>query len=358
VDGITLILPLFAWLEKMTVGDTGVTGLDGVRAGVLYGLMCAAKESAASGGSVGGVRDVRNMMLSSVPKFGLCFALLAESAGKDEEIELARRIEIVRECVQGCLEAVKEQCSRGSENTKLARVLDQLTEGNSDFARSWSSSKAGSSSRVAEVYDLREELGQYRPAEEGEAGFGKPRKREGCEFVDKSGVRCGRLCAGFCVCAAHEAELRKSGDDKPIVMLSGYLASKVADLRGAKKIQDALAELEGAASWTKQDRTESVVAAIKPGGAAFGMAEAAGGAWNFMKGTTSAVLNTPVALVRGAAGFMLGGEASPDPSTQTPSVQSEIPANATPSAQSDSNEDGSRDAGASENRFKRWGRMP
>jgi hypothetical protein len=335
VDDITLMLPLFAWLEKMTVGDTGVTGLDGVRASVLYGLMCAAKGSAARDVSVGGVRDVRNIILSSLPKISSCFGPLVESAGKDEEIELARRIEIVRECVQGCLEAVKEQCSRGSGGTKLARVLDQLTDGNSDFARSWSSVKGGSSSRVAEVYELREGLGQYRPPEGGEAGFGKPRKREGCEFVDENGVRCGKLCAGFCVCAAHETELRKNGDDNPIVMLSGYLALKVADLRGAKKIQDALAELEGAASWTEQDRTERVVAAMKPGGASFGIMSA----------------------LRGAAGLVLGGETSPDPSTQTPSVQSEIPGPATPIAQSDSNDDGSSDAGASESRFKRWRRM-
>ena len=314
---LTATLAVAGALEDVTKCGTNVYALDGVRAGVLHGLVRAAVRR----DEIGGV-GAWPLQVAACKSFLACLTRDLRKRGYDPAAEeKAPTPEGARQLVIEWLDALKEECPRTCE---LRRVLGELTDPRSAFAGSAKRDESRNV-RVGEIYRLLDDVSApvsnaaaaafgADPKKANKAGSKKGDSPETCSFVDVDGSgkfgRCKNPCGAArrresrgsaCVCAEHEARLREmypDGADAPIVLLLGHLTRTIADHPGASKIDAALAELEGAAAWTNEDsRAEIAAKILARRGPEFGTAlargvydAAAGGvnlAGNVVKGTVN-----------------------------------------------------------------------
>ena len=347
-DALTFMYPILENLEVLTKGGTSVIGLDGVRAYVLYGLVRAAMGK----GGVGGLsaQELRAVVVNTFEPGFKGFMRVATPKiinGEPPDSSDARQI------VTDWLGFVKAECQRLQRPCELGRVLDELTGPRSAFARSAEENHSKTQS-VIDVYKLAYDLSVFRrvpvAAEAAAFGAGSKKKQEPCLFVTDDGTRCGTLCdrGSACVCEVHETELRRMYPDSkevPIALLLSHLKRKIGEHAGEVMINDALAEIEGAAAW--KDRSEEVAAFMIRNKAAFGSAILKGAAstvWDVggavlstAGNITQTLVNVPVAAYNYAT-RSTEPETDPTPSSAAPQQIESSPGDsaATSDARSDS----------------------
>lgn len=347
-EALTFMYPILENLEVLTKGGTSVIGLDGVRAYVLYGLVRAAMGK----GGVGGLsaQELRAVVVNTFEPGFKGFMRVATPKiinGEPPDSSDARQI------VTDWLGFVKAECQRLQRPCELGRVLDELTGPRSAFARSAEENHSKTQS-VIDVYKLAYDLSVFRrvPVAASAAAFGagSKKKQEPCLFVTDDGTRCGTLCdrGSACVCEVHETELRRMYPDSkevPIALLLSHLKRKIGEHAGVVMINDALAEIEGAAAW--KDRSEDVAALMIRNKAAFGSAILKGAAstvWDVggavlstAGNITQTLVNVPVAAYNYAT-RSTEPETDPTPSSAKPQPIESSPSDsaATSDARSDS----------------------
>ena len=319
---LTATLAVAGALEDVTKCGTNVYALDGVRAGVLHGLVRAAVRR----DEIGGV-GAWPLQVAACKSFLACLTRDLLKRGYDPAAEeKAPTPEGARQLVIEWLDSLKEECPRTCE---LRRVLGELTDPRSAFAGSAKKDESRNV-RVGEIYRLLDDVSApvsnapaaafgADPKKANKAGSKKGDSPETCSFVGDVVVdgsikfgRCKNPCGAArrresrgsaCVCAEHEARLREmnpDGDDAPIVLLLGHLTRTIADHPGTSKIDAALKELEGAAAWTNEDsRAEIAAKILARRGPEFGSA--------FIRGAGNALYNVGAETVNIAGTVVKGG---------------------------------------------------